>query len=80
MATPSSILAWRMEPGGYSLWDHKELDMTEREHTYIHTSIRSYIPGSNISLLSLSRARYQAPRDRPCLPEPANDLIQTSQS
>ena len=29
MATPSSILAWRMEPGGYSLWDHKELDMTE---------------------------------------------------
>ena len=33
MATPSSILAWRI-PGmgslaGYSLWGHKESDMTE---------------------------------------------------
>ena len=33
MATHSSILAWRIqwteETGGYSLWGHKELDMTE---------------------------------------------------
>ena len=33
MATHSSILAWRIpwteEPGGYSLWGHKESDMTE---------------------------------------------------
>ena len=33
MATPSSILAWRIpwteEPGGYSPWDHKESDTTE---------------------------------------------------
>ena len=34
MASHSRILAWRIpwteEPGGYSLYDHKELDMTER--------------------------------------------------
>ena len=33
MATHSSILAWRIlwtvEPGGYSAWSRKELDMTE---------------------------------------------------
>ena len=33
MATHSSILAWRIpwtkEPGMYSLWDCKDLDMTE---------------------------------------------------
>ena len=33
MATHSSVLAWRIlwtgEPGGYSPWGHKELDMTE---------------------------------------------------
>ena len=30
MATHSSILAWRREAwGGYSPWDHKELDTTE---------------------------------------------------
>ena len=33
MATCSSILAWKIwwteEPGGYSPWGHKELDMTE---------------------------------------------------
>ena len=33
MATHSSILAWRIpwteEPGGYSPWGSKELDMTE---------------------------------------------------
>ena len=33
MATDSSILAWRIpwteESGGYSLWGHKESDMTE---------------------------------------------------
>ena len=34
VATHSSILAWRIpwteEPGSYSPWGHKELDMTER--------------------------------------------------
>ena len=34
MATHSSILAWRIpwteEPGGYSPWGRKELDMTEQ--------------------------------------------------
>ena len=33
VATHSSILAWEIplteEPGGYSPWSHKELDMTE---------------------------------------------------
>ena len=33
MATHSNILAWEIpwteEPGGYSPWCHKELDMTE---------------------------------------------------
>ena len=33
METHSSILVWRItwtvEPGGYSPWDHKELDMAE---------------------------------------------------
>ena len=33
MPTHSSILAWRIpcteEPGGFSPWGHKELDMTE---------------------------------------------------
>ena len=36
MATHSSILAWKIpwmeERGGYSPWDHKESDMTERLH------------------------------------------------
>ena len=37
MATHSSILAWKIpwteEPGGYSPWDLKELDTTERLNT-----------------------------------------------
>ena len=42
MATHSSILAWKIpwmeEPGGYSPWGRKELDMTERlTHTHTHT-------------------------------------------
>ena len=47
MATHSSILAWKVpwteEPGGlqrtlvgYSLWGHKESDMTEHLSTYTH--------------------------------------------
>ena len=39
MGTHSSALAWRIpwteEPGRYSPWGHKELDMTE--HAYKHT-------------------------------------------
>ena len=38
MATHSSILAWEIpwmeEPGGYSPWGCKELDMTEQLHFY----------------------------------------------
>ena len=30
MASHSSILAWTEEPVGYSPWDRKESDMTER--------------------------------------------------
>ena len=41
MATHSSILAWRIpwaeEPGGYSPWDHKELNTAEAtEHAHSH--------------------------------------------
>ena len=40
MATHSSILAceipWTKEPGGYSPWGHKELDMTECMIAYTH--------------------------------------------
>ena len=36
MAMHSSTLAWKIpwteEPGSYSPWGHKELDMTERLH------------------------------------------------
>ena len=46
MATHSSIVAWRIpwteEPVGvYSLWGHKESDMTEQltQHTHIHLCI-----------------------------------------
>ena len=43
MATHSSFLVWRIpwteEPGGYSPWGHKELDMTEwLTCTHTHTS------------------------------------------
>jgi len=41
MATRSSILAckilWTEEPGGYSPWGHKELDMTEQATEPAHT-------------------------------------------
>ena len=44
MATHSSILAWRIswteDPGGYSPWGLKELDMTEA--TY-HTCIEAHL-------------------------------------
>ena len=38
MATHSSVLAWEIpwtkEPGGYSLWDHKESQLSKRAHTH----------------------------------------------
>ena len=44
MATHSSILAWRIswteEPGGYSPWGLKELDMTEAT---CHTCIEAHL-------------------------------------
>ena len=38
MATHSSILAWREEPGWatYSPWGHKELAVTEQLHFHFH--------------------------------------------
>ena len=40
MATPSSILGWRIpwteEPGGYSPWGHKESDTTNWLSTYTY--------------------------------------------
>ena len=41
MATHSSILAWRIpwtEEPGYSPWDHKESDMTERPSRAQHST------------------------------------------
>ena len=39
MATHSSVLAWKIpwkeEPGGYSLWGHKESDTTEQLHIHL---------------------------------------------
>ena len=52
MATHSSLLAWRIpwteEPGGYSPWGGKELDITEwLTHTHIRTNRKSkYISGN----------------------------------
>ena len=51
MATHSSILAGEshgqrslqsMQPTGYSLWGHKESDMTERLNTHTHTDTESF--------------------------------------
>ena len=43
MATHSNILAWEIpwteEPGGYSPWGHKELDVTEQLSCNNHTLI-----------------------------------------
>ena len=48
MATPSSILAWRIpwteEPVGYSPWGCKELDMTERLHVHFYTLVSVISP------------------------------------
>ena len=47
VATHSSILAWEIpwteEPGGFSPWGCKELDMTEQlsANTHTHTHTRS---------------------------------------
>ena len=43
MATRCSILAWKIpwtdEPGGYSPWGHKDLEMTEQLSAHTHTHI-----------------------------------------
>ena len=50
MATHSSILAWKIpwkeEPGGYSLWGHKESDTTEQLHIHLlqHSNKRALFP------------------------------------
>ena len=42
MATHSSTLAWKIPwmegRGSYSLWGHKESDMTERLHFHFHVA------------------------------------------
>ena len=48
MATHSNILAWRIPMDreawqGYSPWNHKELDMTERLSTHYSTPYNSLI-------------------------------------
>ena len=49
MATSSSILAWKIlrteEPGGYSPWGHKELNMTEHAHMQSFVSLIRRVPG-----------------------------------
>ena len=47
MATHSSILAWKIlrteEPGTYSPWGRKKLDMTEQlTHTHTHTHTHTF--------------------------------------
>ena len=48
MAIHSSILAWRTpwieEPGGYSLWGHTELDMTEHAHQSYYSQLNAVLP------------------------------------
>ena len=49
MATPSSVLAWRIpwteEPGGYSPWGRKESDMPEQLSTQSGTpTLRAWPP------------------------------------
>ena len=43
MATPSSILAWRIpwteKPGGLSLWGRKELDWASNIFTHFHKAV-----------------------------------------
>ena len=47
MATHSSILAWKSHGQrslvGYSPWDCKESDMTDRAHTHTHTHLLIYL-------------------------------------
>ena len=46
MATPSSILAWRIpwtDLVGCSPWGHKESDTTEHAHTHIYKTISSIV-------------------------------------
>ena len=49
MATSSSILAWKIlrteEPGGYSPWGHKELNMTEHARMQSFVSLIRRVPG-----------------------------------
>ena len=42
VATHSSTLSWEVpeteEPGGYSSWDHQELDIIDYRHACAHTT------------------------------------------
>ena len=52
MATPSSILAWRIPTVGYSPWAHKELGMTEQQskHTHAHAHAQRSPYGDSLTL------------------------------
>ena len=64
MATHSSNLAWKIpwteEPGGYSPWDRKESDTTERLHFHQHspTFLRFYITVLWVELSPLTPKGY----------------------
>jgi len=70
VATHSSILAWEIpwteEPGGFSPWGCKELDMTEQlsanTHTHTHTQeVRSSSETVNkVTSSSAAGGRYSA--------------------
>ena len=53
MATHSRTLAWRIpwteEPGGYSVWCHKESDMTEQLSTHAILLLWDFL-GKNIGM------------------------------
>ena len=56
IATHSSTLAWRIpwtrNLVGYSLWGHKESDMTEHKHTHTCTHIHTFVlPSVSLFLL-----------------------------
>ena len=67
-ATHSSILAWKIpwteEPGGHSLWGHKESDTTEHTRTSVHTHSVAYEQHSDGDFSSLNEKRKQETETR----------------
>ena len=65
MATPSSILAWRIpwteEPGGYSPWGHKESDTTERAHARVLVEPLHFLSSLYVARKDESCTRVRTP-------------------